>query len=89
MIVNPCDPELLYAVIQVCFMFTTLMLFYDLLGQVFYVPYPQNTCDATGDATQLLGYKDMDCHGGQLHATDRAAPGVSPTLNLAQSDYSE
>ena len=29
MIVNPCDPELLYAVLQVCFMFTTLMLFYN------------------------------------------------------------
>jgi hypothetical protein len=60
MIVNPCDPELLYAVLQVCFMFTTLMLFYNFLVQVFYLPYPQNPCDAAGDATQLLGYKAME-----------------------------
>jgi hypothetical protein len=57
MIVNPCDPELLYAVLQVCFMFTTLMLFYNFLVQVFYVQEP---CDAAGDATQLLGYKAME-----------------------------
>ena len=60
MIVNPCDPELMYAVLQVCFMFTTLMLFYNVLVQVFYVPYPQKTCDAAGDATQLLGCKAME-----------------------------
>jgi len=44
-------------VLQVCFMFTTLMLFYNFLVQVVYVQEP---CDASGDATQLLGYKAME-----------------------------
>ena len=74
MIVSPCDPELLYAVLQVCFMFTTLMLFYHFLVQVFYVPYPQNTCDAAGDATQLLGYKAMEFNPMQPLAPRQVYP---------------
>ena len=51
MIVNPCDPELLYAVLQVCFMFTTLMLFYNFLVQVFIISWCRS--HATQQATQL------------------------------------